>query len=154
MLATAIEFFTLLLAALVVGTMFAVWLSFNPMGLSAAAYVVQQQRCIRSLNVVMPVLGAITVLLTIASAILSIDDWLRLSLLLSALACFATAGLITRFANQPINQIVMTWSADAPPADWTRRRDDWWRWHMLRTIFGLGGLCLLIAAVLKPASPD
>ena len=153
MFATTIDFLALLSAALVVGTMFGVWLSFNPTGLSAAAYVVQQQRCIRSLNVIMPVLGGVTVLLTTASAILSIDDRVGLTLLASAAACFVAAGLITRFANQPINAIVMTWSSEAPPSDWARRRDGWWRWHILRTAFGLGGLCLLIAAALKPASP-
>jgi uncharacterized membrane protein len=151
--ATTIDFFALLSAALVVGTMFGVWLSFDPTGLNAAAYVVQQQRCIRSLNVIMPVLGGVTVLLTIASAVLSIDDRARFALLVSAAACFVAAGLVTRFANQPINAIVMTWSAEAPAVDWARRRDDWWRWHILRTVFGLGGLCLLIAAALKPASP-
>lgn len=152
MLATTI-YFALLSAALVVGTMFGVWLSFDPMGLSAAAYVVQQQRCIRSLNVIMPALGGVTVLLTTAGAVLSIGDRARLILLVCTAACFVAAGLITRFANQPINAAVMTWSAEAPPADWARRRDDWWRWHIRRTVFGLGGLCLLIAAALKPALP-
>jgi uncharacterized membrane protein len=151
--ATTIDFIALLSAALVVGTMFGVWLSFDPKGLSAAAYVVQQQRCIRSLNVIMPMLGGVTVLLTIASALLSIGDRARLILLLCTAACFVAAGLITRFANQPINAIVMTWSAEAPPSDWARRRDDWWRWHILRTVFGLGGLSLLIAAAQKSALP-
>jgi hypothetical protein len=31
-------------------------------------------------------------------------------------------------------------------------RDDWWRWHVLRMVVGIGGLCLLIAATLKRAS--
>jgi hypothetical protein len=54
-------------------------------------------------------------------------------MLATAIESFVAAGPITRFASQPINQIVMTWSADAPPADWTRRRDDCWRWHMRRS---------------------
>jgi len=49
-------------------------------------------------------------------------------MLATAIESFVAAGPITRFANQPINLIVTTWSADAPSADWTRHRDDWWRW--------------------------
>jgi len=31
--------------------------------------------------------------------------------------------------HQTINASVMTWQANAPPANWTRLRDEWWRWH-------------------------
>ena len=40
----------------------------------------------------------------------------------------------------------MTWSAEAPPANWMDLRDEWWRWHILRTVFGIAGLSLLIVA--------
>jgi uncharacterized membrane protein len=153
MFATAINFLSLLSAALVVGTMFGVWLTFNPKNLGAATYVAQQQRCIRSLNVIMPLLGGVTVLLTVVTASLSGNDRTRLGLLAGAAVCFVAAGVITRFANQRINAVVMTWSADAPPADWTRRRDDWWRWHIRRMACGLVGLCLLIAGILKSSPP-
>lgn len=149
MLATTIDFATLLLAALVVGAMFGVWLTFNPAGLEASFYVAQQQQGIRTLNVTLPVLGGLTVLLTILAAVLARNDRTRLILLISAAACFVAAGLITRFLNQPINAIVMTWPADAPPANWMQLRDDWWRWHVLRLAAGIAGLCLLIAATLK-----
>jgi uncharacterized membrane protein len=151
MLATTINFANLLLATLVVGTLFGVWLSFNPAGLDAAAYAAQQQHGIRALNVTMPVLGGVMTLLTIAAAGLASGDRTRLILLVAAAACFVAAGLITRFLNQPINAIVMTWSVDAPPANWMQLRDDWWHWHLLRTAFGIGGLCLLIVATLRRA---
>ena len=152
MLATTIDFATLLLASLVVGTMFGIWLGYNPMDLDAAVYVPQQQHAIRALNVTMPVLGGVTVLLTIVASVFARNDLARLTLLVAAVACFAAAGFITRFLNQPINAIVMTWSTDAPPANWMQLRDDWWRWHVLRMVVGIGGLCLLIAATLKRAS--
>jgi uncharacterized membrane protein len=148
MLTTMVEFANLLVAALVVGTMFGVWLSFNPAGLEATAWVVQQRQGIRGLNVTMPVLGSIAIVLTIATAVLARTDRTRVVILVAAAASFAAAGLITRLLNQPINAIVMTWPADAPPANWTRLRDNWWRWHILRTSIGIGGLCLLIAAIL------
>ena len=151
MIETTLAFVNLLLAALVVGAMFGIWLGRNPTELGAAVYVSQQQHAIRALNVVMPVLGGMTALLTIVAAVLARSDRARLILLIAAAACFVAAGLITRLLNQPINAIVMTWSTDAPPANWMQLADDWWRWHVLRTAVGMSGLCLLIVATLKRA---
>ncbi len=151
MFAVAVDFANLLIAALVAGAMFGVWLSFNPAGLDAASYVALQQQAIRTLNATMPALGGVAILLTLLAATISRGDSARLALLLAAAACFVAAGLITRFLNQPINAIVIAWSAGAPPAEWTHFRDAWWRWHVLRTFIGIGGLCLVIAASLKDA---
>ncbi|MDP1649559.1 MAG: DUF1772 domain-containing protein [Rubrivivax sp.] len=152
MLTSTIDFANLLLGALVAGTMFGIWLGYNPAGLSAGVYVSQQQHAIGALNVVMPVLGGLSIVLTLVAAAFAASDRTRLILLLSAAGCFIAAGLITRLLNQPINAIVMTWSADAPPTDWMQLRDDWWRWHVMRTVAGIGGLSLLIIAALKRAS--
>lgn len=149
MFAVAVEFANLLIAALLAGAMFGVWLSFNPTGLDAGSYVTLQQQAIRTLNATMPALGGVAILLTLLAAALSRGDHARLTLLLAAAACFVAAGLITRFLNQPINAVVIGWSAGAPPAEWTNLRDAWWRWHVLRTVIGIGGLCLVIAASLK-----
>jgi uncharacterized membrane protein len=143
-----LTFTNLLLAALVVGTMFGIWLGYNPAELSSGAYIEQQQHAIRALNVTMPVLGALTELLTLASAILSRGDRRRFALFVAALVCFVAAGVMTRFLNQPINAVVITWSALAPPTNWVELRDEWWRWHILRTAIGVAGLGLLIAASL------
>jgi uncharacterized membrane protein len=152
MFASTIDFCNLLLAALVIGAMFGIWLSFNPAGLGAAAYVMQQQHGIRTLNGTMPILGALTILLTIVAAAIARNDGTRFTLLLGATACFVAVALITRFLNQPINAIMIAWSPDSPPANWMQLRDDWWRWHVVRLIVGIGGLCLLIIATLKRAS--
>ena len=159
MVALTVDFLNLLLAALLVGAMFAVWLIFKPEGLDAAAYVTLQQRGIRALSkssagagrggdVKMPILGAITTMLTFAAAVLARGERVRLILLLFAAVLFVVAGFVTRFLNQPMNALVMTWSAQAPPANWTQLRDAWWRWHLVRLGSGLGGLCLLILAAL------
>ena len=151
MLSVLVDFANLFLAALLAGAMFAVWLVFNPAGVSANSYVLLQQQAIRTLNTAMPALGAATVVVTTVAAALARRDGTRLGLLMAAVLCFAAAGLITRFQNQPINAVVITWSSDAPPSDWTILRDAWWRWHILRLAAGLGGLTLVIAAVLRRA---
>ena len=149
MFALIIDFANLLLAALVVGAMFGVWLLLNPRGLDASSYVTLQQQGIRTMNRVMPALGAATILATITAAVLGRDDRARLCVLVGAVVCFVAIGLITRFLNQPINAIVMTWRTDLLPSNWTELRDEWWRWHLIRLTTGLVGLSLLIAATLK-----
>ena len=108
MLTTFVDFFNLLLAALLVGTIFGTWLTASPTGLGASDYVVVQQQHIRALNVFMPLLGGATIALSIASTILSRADGTRLALLVLVVLSFIIAGLITRFLNQPINAVVMT----------------------------------------------
>ena len=148
MFALMVDFSNLLLAALVVGALFGAWLFVNPKALDFNSYVTVQQQAIRTMNNVMPALGAITILLTITAAAFGREDRPRLLLLAAAVVCFVTIGLITRFLNQPINEIVMTWHGDLPPANWTQLRDEWWRWHLVRLAIGLVGLSVLIAATL------
>ena len=149
MLSVVIDFANVFLAALLVGATFGAWLIFDPAGLEGKVYVALQQQGIRALNKTMPALGGATIVLTMAAAALGRAQARRFSLLVAAVVCFVAAGLVTRFLNQPINAIVMTWSCHAPPANWTGLRDQWWRWHLVRLAAGLGGLSLLIVAALK-----
>jgi uncharacterized membrane protein len=144
-----VDFANLLLAALVVGALFGVRLFLNPAGLDADSYVVLQQQAIRTMNRVMPALGAVTILVTLTAAVLGRGDRMRLCLLIAAAVCFVAIGLTTRFLNQPINAVVMAWRRDVPPSEWTQLRDEWWRWHLVRLTTGLLGLSLLIAATLR-----
>src|SRR6476646_9813641 len=137
MFSTIICFADMLLAALLVGAMFGMWLILNPAGLAAGVYITLQQQGIRTLNRAMPMLGAATVLLTILAAALGRNDSTRFGLLVGTIVCLLASGLITRFLNQPINAIVITWSTGAPPANWRDVRDKWWRWHLVRLFTGL-----------------
>ncbi len=148
MFALVIDFANMLLAALLVGALFGAWLFLNPKGVKANAYVTVQQQAIRTMNGVMPALGVATVLVTLVAAALGRDDHRRLWLLAGAALCFVTIGLITRFLNQPINAVVMTWG-DLPPENWMDMRDAWWRWHGMRLLLGIVGLSLLIVSMLR-----
>jgi uncharacterized membrane protein len=148
MIANIIRFTALLLTSLLVGTMFGIWLGFDPTGLSAATYIEQQQNTIRALNTALPVMGAVCIVLTGALAVLTKNDSRSRYLLIAAVACLMAAGVITRLANQPINGLVMTWSAQAPPTDWMGIRDTWWHWHRLRTTAGIAALVLALMAAL------
>ena len=47
-----------------------------------------------------------------------------ISLLIAAMFLIIS-GLVTRFENQPINSIVMTWNKADIPINWTTLRDKW-----------------------------
>jgi hypothetical protein len=144
-----VDFANLLLAALVVGALFGARLFLNPVGLDASLYVAVQQQAIRTMNTVMPALGAATIVGTVAAAVFGRGDRMRLWLMVATAASFLAIGLITRFRNQPINAMVMTWRSDSAPSNWRVLRDAWWRWHLVRLATGLVGLSLLIAAALR-----
>ena len=144
-----IDFADLLLAGLLTGAIFGAFLIMSPAGLDATTYVIQQQNGIRALNGIMPLLGALTIILTLAAAFAASGDPLRMNLLFAAAAALIVVGLFTRFLNQPINAVVMTWNANSPPADWTALRDAWWRWHLVRLVLGLASFSLIIAAALR-----
>jgi uncharacterized membrane protein len=154
MVVGSIRFVSLLLTALLVGAMFGIWLGFNPSALSPTAYVEMQQNAIRALNVSLPALGFGCVALTGVLAVLTKNDKRGRYLLIAATVCLVLAGVVTRLGNQPINAVVMTWSPDAPAANWIELRDTWWHWHILRTVAGVGALALALLAALghRPAS--
>jgi hypothetical protein len=152
MLPLVVESVNLILSALLVGAMFCVWLVFNPSHLDASHYIILQQQGIRTLHPTMPGLGALTVLITFASAVLARENKLRMSLLIGTAILFIISGLITRFANMPINAIVRGWNSAAPPERWTALRDAWWRWHCWRLGSALAGFVLLVIATLARRS--
>ena len=138
-------------AALVAGGTVTVWRGFPPQGLSPGAFVEMQQDAIRGLNVFLPAVALVAILATLALAWLA--RGVRRQWLLSALVLFFVAGVITRFGNQPINAIVMSWTPDAPPEGWQALRDRWWGLHLVRTaIICVGYLALLLGCLLPAGS--
>jgi uncharacterized membrane protein len=149
---SVVRFVLLVLMALLVGTMFGIWVGFDPAGLSATAYVEQQQNAIRSLNTLLPAMGGACVVLTVALGALTCGDRLGRVLLTVAVALMLVSAGVTRFANQPINATVMTWNPQGPPDGWADLRDEWRRWHAVRTAAAVAALMLTVAAVVRPAA--
>ena len=146
---TGTRFLNIILVALVSGVQFGIWVGYNPQTFSASTYVEQQQGAIRGLNTLMPVLGLVSVLLTLFSAFQQKDDKSTFYVLLTGAALLIVSGLVTRFGNQPINRVVMTWTADSIPADWAAWRDRWWSFHIIRTLASLLALLLIVWSALK-----
>ncbi|WP_160144096.1 DUF1772 domain-containing protein [Chryseolinea soli] len=117
--------------------------------MSFSGYVEYQQGLINAFNVLMPLLGLVVILLTLLSAILQREDKGTFIALLLAMALLVLSGLITRFGNQPINAIVMTWHPDSPPSDWMTLRDKWWSLHIVRTLAIGTSFCLVTGSGLR-----
>jgi uncharacterized membrane protein len=143
-----LRFIDLLVLALLAGTTFGIWLGYDPADLSATSYVEQQQAAIRGLNTILPAMGAVCIMLTAVLAVLARRRPLERGLLVAAVLCLLFAAVVTRLGNQPINALVMTWSANAVPARWTALRDTWWRWHLVRTVAVVAGFALTLFASL------
>lgn len=148
MVQNVISFLLLVLLALLVGTMFGIWVGSNPSGLSATAYVEQQQNAIRSLNILLPIMGAICIILTATLALLTKADSRTRYLLVGAAVLMLIAAIVTRFENQPINAVVIQWSPESPAVNWAELRDQWWQWHIVRSLAGIGALVLTVLAIL------
>ena len=146
-----IRFLDLLMAGLIAGVIFGIWIGYNPQNFSAQTYVEQQQSAIKALNTLMPLLGLITILLTIVSAFLQRDNK-NVFIALSIAAVFLiVSGLVTRFGNQPINSIIMTWNKVEVPGNWTELRDKWWSLHKIRTVTAVLAFCIIIWTNIKRA---
>jgi uncharacterized membrane protein len=69
------------------------------------------------------------------------------SLAISASILSWTAFLVTRFGNVPMNQLIKTWSPDAPPPGYQELLGRWLLFHNVRTVAALASfVCIVIAA--------
>ena len=63
---------------------------------------------------------------------------------LIAAALALESFLITRFGNVPINQLIKTWNAENPPADWATLLAQWDWYHAMRTLSAVASFLTLM----------
>jgi hypothetical protein len=146
---SSLRFINIVLAAILAGTSFGIWIGFNPANLSPAAYIAQQQNMLASLNVIMISLVVIATVITLVSAWLQKSDKSIFITLLIAAVFFFACIIISRFGNQPLNNIIMTWTSSTFPENWADLRNQWWSFHIMRTIAELVALVLVTWASVK-----
>ena len=137
------------MAGLIAGILFGIWVGYNPKTLSVPTYIEQQQSVIKSLNTLMPLVGLITIILTIIAAFLQKKNQAVFITLLIAAVLLIISGLVTRFGNQPINSIVITWNKTDIPNNWEGLRDKWWTFHTIRTGASFLAFCLIVWASMR-----
>ena len=148
-----LRFLNIVLAALLAGTSFGIWMGFNPIHLSYSTYVEQQQNLVRSLNTLMISMVIVATLITIAAAWFERSNKPVFVGLLIAAGFFIACILISKFGNQPIQEAILTWKADQPPSNWKNLRDHWWWFHKLRTITELIALVIIAWMNIKKGKP-
>ena len=139
----------ILIAALLAGTSFGIWIGLNPRGYSPSTYIEQQQHLVLALNTLMVSLVIVVTLLTFLSAFLQKRKRTTFIVLLIAAICFASCIIISRFGNLPIQKEMLAWDPATPPGNWTALRDKWWSYHIWRTIAELIGLTLVVCASVR-----
>jgi ABC-type transport system involved in multi-copper enzyme maturation permease subunit len=149
MASTIVRFLNIIIAALLAGVSFGIWIGFNPSGLSPSTYIEQQQNMLQSLRVLMVSLVVIATLITILSAYLQKNNKSTFISLLIAAVFYIACILITRFGNKPIDDQVITWLKDSIPTNWTELRNNWWSFHILRTIAEILALFLITWTSIK-----
>lgn len=142
------QFMDIMLIALLAGSVFGIWRGYDPTAYSPVAFLEVHQGAVRGLNVLLPAMGAAAIALTAVLAWNAMGRALPFRLYVVAIAAMVTAALVTRFGNQPINAIVMTWTAGDIPTGWEALRDTWWRWHLLRVTAIILALATLVAAIM------
>jgi hypothetical protein len=148
---TIIRFVNLILAALLAGTSFGIWMGLNANYYSPATYLEQQQQLVRSLNTLMVLLVIAGTIVTTVSAFLQRNNKTVFITLLIASAFFASCIFISRFGNLPIQTEMLNWKNDSLPDNWTSLRDKWWTLHIVRTIAELIALTLVAWTTSKTA---
>lgn len=141
-------FAALFFVAMTAGGAFVVYLIYNPASLSPAFYVESMQHAIRVLIPLGVVLN-LALVFTVVSGVLARGGRPSFYLLLAASLCIIVAVLVTVFGNWPINNQIITWSINSPPANWTELRDEWWRLHVVRTVMIITALSCVILAALR-----
>ncbi len=139
-----IRFFDILFSGLLAGIMICIW--------QAAAYKAEreisnleiQQANIKIFNDKIPLLGLMTIILTLTSVALQNHMMIIFIPLLLAALFLMISGIISRYVNQPINKQIQRWSKDYIPGKWEYIRDKWVSYHIYRTIFTLLAFVLII----------
>jgi Domain of unknown function (DUF1772) len=152
MMTSILRFINIILVALLAGVSFGIWAGFNPVNLSAATYLQQQQNTIHSLTILMTSLVVVATFITILSAIKQRTNKFVFVSLLTAAACLIACILITILGNKPIDNYVKTWTMATMPDNWTTFRDLWWSFHIGRMVAELIALVLIVWTSVKPST--
>ena len=148
---TFIRFLNIILAALLAGTSFGIWVGLNPHDYSSVTYLEQQQHLVQSLNTLMVSLVIAATIVTVISALLQRNNKTVFITLLIAAVFFASCIFISRFGSLPIQTEMLNWKAESLPSDWTSLRDKWWTLHIMRTVAELIALTLIAWTTSKTA---
>src|SRR5687767_6690725 len=107
MITAVIRFINIILAALLAGVSFCIWVGFDPADLSALAYIEQQQNMLSSLRALMISLVITATIITMISAYLQRNNKRVMVMLQVAAFFYFVCIAITFFGIKPIDDNMM-----------------------------------------------
>jgi len=153
MLLKSVRGVNLFLTGLVAGILVSFWMVEQALrGLAGPLYTAVHQPVNRVFGPVMPPLMTLAIFSGLAVLVLLARAYRMRVFALVAIGtlCSFAVAMSSLLVNVPINQEVLTWSPSALPAGWMQFRDQWWLWHIVRTIVSILGFGCQIVAALSP----
>lgn len=145
-----VRFSLIFLAGILAGAVYCVWLFEYLFAGNAHLYTELKQVQIQTLTTPLPTLGAATILVALIKLYLSRRKRLVFWFTLAGAVLLVAAALLAAWGHFPLNDQIMTWSPEAPPAGWEQVRDQWRQTHLARTIVtGLGFACFLLGEIFQ-----
>lgn len=149
MVKTLLRFTNIILAALLAGTSFGIWMGLDPSRYAPSTYLEQQNHLVASLNTLMVSLVVAATIVSAVTAYLHRQDKMVFASYVVAAASFGLCLLISRFGNLPIQEEMLQWTVETMTSNWTVMRDQWWSYHIARTVAELVGLVMVTWAGLQ-----
>jgi len=142
-----VHFLAVFASAIITGGQYVVSFDYSTVGMHASFYTEKMQYAIHHIGT--PLFGMLitATILNVLCAIFYRNDRRTFYLLLGAAFCFFVGGLITRFGNIPLLDMIDTWSVASPPPDWKEIADRWYVFHSVRFGIDLIGLFLAVLSV-------
>jgi uncharacterized membrane protein len=132
-------------AGIIAGGQYVVSFDYNPADTSAAFYTEKMQYAIHHIGTPLFAMLITSTVLCFLSAALYLRDNRRTSMLLAGAAvCLLTGALITKFGNIPLLDMIDTWDAASPPANWLEITERWYIFHTVRIGVDMVGLVLAV----------
>lgn len=144
MLRRIVHFAAICASGIITGGQYVVSFDYSTAGMTASFYTEKMQYAIHHIGT--PLFGMLiaTTLLNFASALLYRKDRRTCYILVASGVCFLIGGLITKFGNIPLLDLIDTWSVSSPPANWLEIAQKWYFFHSVRIGVDVAGFFLAV----------
>ncbi len=145
-----LQFFAVMLFALVTGVFWGTWFSLSRsiVSISAGTFLETGHTIIRNLALPMRFLMPGAIILSIMTAFFTPRNTVAFYFTLAGAILLAAAMTITLSVNVPIDNQIRVWTIDALPSNWGQIRSRWEDFHALRTFLSIAGLASLLIGAL------
>ena len=147
MLKRIVHFAAVFASGIITGGQYVVSFDYSTVGMTASFYTEKMQYAIHHIGT--PLFGMLiaTTILNFAAAVLYRKDRRTCYILIASGTCFLIGGLITKFGNIPLLDLIDTWSVSSPPSDWLEVAQKWYVFHSVRLGVDLAGFVLAVLSV-------